>query len=115
MFARQVTILIADDEPLLRDFLRTTLHQVGYQLLVASDGKQALEIAAQHNGSIDLLFSDITMPGMSGMALARAIKAKRPETKIILTSAYLRHIWVMERSWHFLAKPYLPAQLLETV
>jgi len=55
------------------------------------------------------------MPALSGVALARAITAKRPATKIILTSAYLRQIWVMDRSWRFISKPYFPAQLLDTV
>src|SRR5207249_7576767 len=82
---------------------------------MASDGQQALEIAEQHAGSIDLLFADNNMPALSGVALARAITAKRPATKVILTSAYLRDNWVMDRRWHFIAKPYLPNQLLDTV
>ena len=113
--ANQTTILVAEDEALIRDLLEKILHQAGYQLLIASDGKQALEIAEQHTGPIDVLLSDIVMPELSGVALARAITAKHPAMKIILTSAYLRQIWVMDRSWHFIAKPYLPTQLLDTV
>ena len=113
MSANQITILLAEDEALIRDFLRKVLKR--YQLLIASDGKQALEIAEQHTGPIDVLLSDIVMPELSGVALARAITAKHPAMKIILTSAYLRQIWVMDRSWRFISKPYFPAQLLDTV
>ena len=115
MSANQTTILVAEDEALIRELLGKILHHAGYQLLVASDGKQALEIAEQHTGSINVLLSDIVMPELSGVDLARAITDKRPATKIILTSAYLRHIWVMERSWRFITKPYVPAQILDAV
>lgn len=113
MSGKPITILVADDDAPIRDLLRRVLDRDGYQLLVAADGRQALQIADQHAGPIDLLFSDIIMPEMSGVDLARAIKARRPETKIILTSAYLRPISVMDRSWHFIPKPYLPAPLLD--
>jgi CheY-like chemotaxis protein len=113
--ANQITILVAEDEAPLRDLLVKILHPAGYQLLIASDGKQALEIAEQHTGPIDLLLSDIGMPELSGVALARAITAKHPATKIILTSTYLRDIFVMDRSWQFIAKPYVPAQILDSV
>ena len=115
VLVKQTTILVAEDEALIRDLLEKILQQAGYQLLVASDGKQALEIAEQHTGPIDVLLSDIVMPELSGVALARAITAKHPATNIVLTSAYLRHIWVMDRSWQFIVKPYVPAQILDSV
>ena len=82
------TILIAEDEPAVRNLLQKILNSAGYQVLVASDGKKALEIADQHKRNIDLLLSDIVMPEMSGVELAKTLKSKRPEMRIILTSAY---------------------------
>src|SRR5437868_6562742 len=72
------TILIADDEPSLRELLRKLLQSAGYQLLIAPDGKRALEVAEQYTGKIDLLLSDVVMPEMSGVELAKALKVKRP-------------------------------------
>ena len=113
MAAGQITILIAEDEMQLRELLKKMLHD--YHLLVAADGKEALELADRHDGPIALLLSDIVMPELSGVELARAIIAKRPETKVVLTSAYPRHMWVMDRHWQLVAKPYMPAQLLDAV
>jgi two-component system, cell cycle sensor histidine kinase and response regulator CckA len=113
MPAEQITILIAEDDTQIRDLLKKILQN--YHLLVAADGKEALELAERHNGPIELLLSDIVMPELSGVELARAITAKHPETKVVLTSAYSRHIWVMDQRWQLIAKPYLPTELLEIV
>ncbi len=82
---------------------------------MAADAKEALYLAEQHDGPISLLLSDVTMPELSGIELARRITAQRPETKVVLTSAYWRHNWVMDRSWHLIPKPYMPSQLLDAV
>lgn len=115
MAADQITILIADDEAPIRGLLQKILQNSGYQVLIAADGKQAFEIAETHNGLIDLLLSDIVMPEMSGLKLARAITAKCPETKIILTSSFAPNIREMDRGWTFLAKPYNASLLLDTI
>jgi hypothetical protein len=109
------TILIAEDEPDLRNLLQNLLHSAGYQLLIAPDGKKALEIAEEHTGKIDLLLSDVVMPEMSGVDLAKALKTKRPESRIILTSAYSQGMLVMDSDWVFIPKPYFPQRLLEEV
>src|ERR1043166_9310097 len=84
------TILIAEDVPDLRNLLQNLLHSAGYQLLIAPDGKKALEIA-------------------------KALKTKRPESRIILTSAYSQGMLVMDSDWVFIPKPYFPQRLLEEV
>src|SRR5438045_1297443 len=109
------TILIAEDEPALRNLLEKLLHSAGYQLLIAPDGKRALEVAEQHTGKIDLLLSDVVMPEMSGVELAKALKAKRPESRIILTSAYDQGMLVTDSDWVFIPKPFFPQRLLEEV
>ena len=63
-------ILIAEDEPAIRHLLQKLLNHWGYRTLVAHDGKQAIEVAGQHPGDIDLLLSDVTMPEMGGQELA---------------------------------------------
>jgi CheY-like chemotaxis protein len=72
--ARGATILIAEDDEPLRTLLRMLLDAQGYQVLVAPDGKKALEIAGQHTGKIDLLLSDVVMPEMSGVELAKTLQ-----------------------------------------
>ena len=109
------TILIAEDEPSLIELLQKILKAAGYNLLVAENGKKALEIADKHKPNIDLLLSDIVMPEMSGVELAKALKAKHPESRIILTSAYDQGMLVMDSEWHFIQKPYFPQRLLEEV
>jgi two-component system cell cycle sensor histidine kinase/response regulator CckA len=111
---RGATILVAEDEPPLLELLRRLLDSAGYQVLIASDGKKALKIA-EHTGNIDLLLSDVVMPEMSGVELAKAIKRQRPEIRIILTSAYPQGMLVMDSGWHFIPKPFFPQRLLEEV
>jgi two-component system cell cycle sensor histidine kinase/response regulator CckA len=84
-------------------------------LLVAPNGKKALEIAERHIGRIDLLLSDVVMPEMSGVELAKALKATRPESRIMLTSAYPNGMFIVDSGWHFIQKPYFPRRLLEEV
>jgi DNA-binding response OmpR family regulator len=75
------TILLVDDDPDLRDVLVPILTEPGYSLLTASDGYEALRILVEH--SVDLLITDIKMPGISGFALARQAKVMRPNLHVI--------------------------------
>src|SRR5437762_11764798 len=81
----------------------------------AANGEKALEIADQHKRNIDLLLSDVVMPEMSGVELAKALKTKRPEIRIILTSAYPQGTLIMDSDWHFIRKPFFPQRLLGEV
>jgi CheY-like chemotaxis protein len=64
------TILLAEDEPVLRDVLRSIFERAGFSILAAEDGQKALHIASEYSGGIDLPVSDIQMPGMTGPDLA---------------------------------------------
>ena len=108
-------VLLAEDEPIVRSLVRTVLVEAGYHVLDAANGEKALEIADQHKRNIDLLLSDVVMPEMSGVELAKALKSKRPEIRIILTSAYPQGTLIMDSDWHFIAKPFFPQRLLEEV
>jgi two-component system cell cycle sensor histidine kinase/response regulator CckA len=82
------TILLVEDEESLRTLTRTILEQNGYRVLEAGGGKEALEIARLHTGPIDLLLTDMVMPGMNGHAVARNLALVHPETKVVYISGY---------------------------
>ncbi len=82
------TILIAEDKPLVRRILKTALENAGYTVLEAVDGTQALEVARVHPGHIDLLLTDVVMPGSGGYALYEALTALRPATTVIFMTGH---------------------------
>ena len=82
------TILIAEDKPLVRRILKTALENAGYTVLEACDGKQALDVARLHPGHIDLLLTDVVMPGSGGFALYEALTAVRPATTVIFMTGH---------------------------
>ena len=82
------TILIAEDKPLVRRILKTALENAGYTVLEAVDGEQAVEVARRHPGRIDLLLTDVVMPGAGGFALYEALKAIRPTTDVVFMTGH---------------------------
>lgn len=82
------TILLAEDDESLRQLVQITLEELGYRVLVASDGFEAIEVEEDHDGPIALLLSDVVMPNMGGIDLSRALKETRPDAKILLMSGY---------------------------
>src|SRR5215469_2767337 len=85
----QLVALIADDEDIIRISLHRALESVGFFVLTACDGEQALRISRQYPGPIHILVSDIVMPKLGGVALCNQILLERPATKILLMSAYV--------------------------
>ena len=79
-------ILVAEDEVVVRNIVCVLLHKEGYEVLSAADGKEALELARQYNGSIDLLLSDVKMPRMDGVSLAEHMIKERPGIRVLLMS-----------------------------
>jgi two-component system, cell cycle sensor histidine kinase and response regulator CckA len=115
--ARQVpggkeTILLAEDETTVLELLQHVLGRYNYTILTASSGAEALQIWDQHQGRIDLLLTDMVMPGgMSGRELATELKKRKPGLKVILTSGF--NAGMPGKEWSkgdttFLSKPYLP-------
>jgi CheY-like chemotaxis protein len=84
------TILVVEDEAEVRSLMCEFLTPKGFRILEASDGTEALAVSAAHPGSIDLLLTDIVMPGMRGPDLARRLQAARPAMKVIYVSGYTR-------------------------
>jgi two-component system, cell cycle sensor histidine kinase and response regulator CckA len=82
------TILLAEDERWVRKMVAAHLRDLGYQVLMAADGAEALEIARAHSGAIDLLLSDLVMPRVDGRELAEALRQTDPRLKVIFVSGY---------------------------
>ncbi|HEU4416459.1 MAG TPA: response regulator [Candidatus Angelobacter sp.] len=82
------TILLVDDEDFLRNVLIDLLGQLGYQMLSAANGTEALEVAAAFPGKIDLLLTDVMMEPISGPALAEELLQSRPDIKVVFISGY---------------------------
>ncbi len=82
------TILLAEDNDALLRIAKVTLEEAGYVVIAACDGMEALEMEDDHEGTIDLLLSDVVMPGLDGFELYRAIQETRPDIKVIFMSGY---------------------------
>ena len=113
------TILLAEDEELLRPLARALLAKLGYRVLEASNAAAALELARTHPGEIHLLISDVVMPGQSGLQLARQLAPGRPNMKVLFMSGYtdeaiVRH-GLLDPGTNFLQKPFTPAMLAKKV
>ncbi len=111
-------ILIVDDEPALLELVEETLQSFGYQTLLASNGKQALEILAK-TPAVDMVFTDVVMPGMNGYELAEKVIAMHPGLKILLTSGYTELATARNGQAQFnaniLSKPYSQRDLAQRV
>ena len=113
------TILVAEDEPALRELVVEILQFHGYRVHSASSGGQALEVWARHRNDIDLLVTDMVMPGMSGSQLAERLQKEDPALKVIYTSGYSpgkagKALALLE-GFNFLPKPYPPSKLAQLV
>jgi two-component system, cell cycle sensor histidine kinase and response regulator CckA len=113
------TILLVEDEELVREVLRETLEEQGYTVLEATDGKSALEVTRAHQGRIDLVISDVMMPVMSGPELGELLTALHPELRMIFMSGYsdsaIEHHGIVDRKAAFLEKPVMAGSLLSRV
>lgn len=114
------TILLAEDEMMVRKMLMEVLQAQGYHVLEAIDGHNALEIARRPNQEkIDLLLTDIAMPNMNGLELVRQFSPAFPEAKIILMSGYTDDPAFKDvKSQHnadFISKPFLPQALIQKI
>jgi signal transduction histidine kinase/ActR/RegA family two-component response regulator len=85
---RTATILVAEDEPTLRSVIRRSLSRLGHTVLVAEDGARALQVAASHTQTIDLLVTDVVMPNLNGAELARRLSSQRPGIAVLFISGY---------------------------
>jgi two-component system cell cycle sensor histidine kinase/response regulator CckA len=113
------TILLAEDEKEVREVAREFLDLAGYSVIEAKDGAQAIELAAKHAGRIDLLVTDMVMPGIGGRELATRLQSLRPEMKVIYMSGYTEYANFKNAEFELhnvmLQKPFTRAVLAATV
>jgi PAS domain S-box-containing protein len=113
------TILLVEDEEIVRKLARQVLERQGYHLLVAKSGQEALEMAGNHKGALDLIVTDVVMPGMQGPELAERLKRGHPHCRVLYISGYapeavVRH-GVLQPGTNFIGKPFTPALFAQRV
>jgi PAS domain S-box-containing protein len=113
------TVLLVEDAAAVRAVARQVLQRQGYRVLEASDGEDALYLAARHQGTIDLVLTDVVMPRAGGRELAERLLAVRPDTRVLYMSGYtddsvVRH-GILEGGVTYLQKPFSPEGLARKV
>jgi two-component system cell cycle sensor histidine kinase/response regulator CckA len=113
------TILLAEDDNYVLRLLVEMLQSLGYQTISATDGEEALRVANEFQGRIDLLLTDVIMPGLNGRELADQLQEKRPEVKVIFMSGYtadaIAHFKIWNERETFLQKPLPPSRMLKVI
>jgi PAS domain S-box-containing protein len=113
------TILLAEDEEMVRNLARDSLKMHGYTVLEAANAGEALLICQQHKGPIHLLLTDVVMPRMSGKELAEQLVRWRPDTRVLYMSGYtdqaIVHHDILDRGIDFIGKPFTPDALVHKV
>ncbi len=104
------TVLLVEDEESVRQLVRETLTSKGYRVIEADNGETALQVASKHDGTIDLIITDVVMPGMNGRELAEQLLQNRPAAKVLYLSGYTEDTVVsegtIESGTAFLQKPF---------
>ncbi|VTU01071.1 pas pac sensor hybrid histidine kinase : Putative uncharacterized protein OS=uncultured Desulfobacterium sp. GN=N47_I07080 PE=4 SV=1: PAS_2: GAF: PHY: PAS_9: PAS_9: PAS_3: HisKA: HATPase_c: Response_reg [Gemmataceae bacterium] len=113
------TVLVVDDDPMIRRLAQLVLTQAGYRVLLAAGPAEALDAVAARDARVDLLLTDVVMPGLSGRELAERLTAARPGLRVAFLSGYttdtvLRH-GIREERVNFLQKPFSAEELLQFV
>ena len=113
------TVLLVEDDDRLRRVARRILEGSGYKVLAASRGDEALRVSDEHTGELDLVLTDVVMPGMSGREFVRKLVETRPGVRVLYMSGYTdesiaRH-GVLEPGTHFIAKPFTAPSLAKKV
>jgi DNA-binding NtrC family response regulator len=110
------TILVVDDKEPVLTFVQSVLKNEGFQVLIASSGPSAVQLASEYPDKIDLLLSDIEMPGMTGPQLGINIKKSRPHMHVMLMSGLAGgDLLVLNYGWAFIQKPFIGEKLIEMI
>jgi len=116
---RGETVLIVEDEPLILQFAQTVLGDGGYTVLTADTPGKAARLAEEHDGDIQLLFTDVIMPEMNGGELAQRLQSLYPDIKRLFMSGYtanvIAHHGVLDKGVHFIQKPFSVKKLIKAV
>jgi len=110
------TILVVEDEPAMREVTRRILARSGYQVITAANGREAIQVATNHDGGIDVLVTDIVMPQMLGQEAAERIRALQPGVKVLFMSGYTRGLLdskgIVAGDVNLIEKPFMEESLL---
>jgi CheY-like chemotaxis protein len=111
------TVLLVEDEEIVRALGERVLENAGYTVLVAANGAEAIALAERQETGIDLLLTDVVMPGMSGPQVAKRLTALRPGLRVLYTSGYAEDdVWTNGGNGDgFIAKPFTPELLRRKV
>jgi signal transduction histidine kinase/ActR/RegA family two-component response regulator len=113
------TVLLVEDEEIVRELVCQVLSDQGYDVLCAANGSQALSMSERHAGQIKLLITDVVMPEIGGLELARKLNAARPDIKVLYVSGYsesdISEQGILESELEFLEKPFTPQVLIRKV
>lgn len=112
------TILLVEDDVLVREATRAVLRRKGYAILEARNGSDAARVSESHEGPIHLMLTDIVMPGINGRDLAAKLRRSRPEMMVVYMSGYTDHTFdngVIDADTAFIQKPFVPDALLRKV
>jgi two-component system, cell cycle sensor histidine kinase and response regulator CckA len=115
----QGTVLLVEDEPSVRSFVQRALQQAGFVVIEAPHPEAALHMVERHAGSIDLILSDVVMPGMSGRLMAERLAFRHPEARVLFMSGYIDDPLALPNAAAndvgFLQKPFSPTDLIDRV
>jgi CheY-like chemotaxis protein len=113
------TVLVVEDDTLISELIQRVLKEAGYNIVQATNGREAMNLLLEYTGPLDLVLTDIVMPEMSGRELVRHLKVRWSHLKVMCMSGYTdqtvqRH-GILEQCDHFLQKPFTPSMLLERI
>ena len=112
------TLLLVEDHDQVRTLVHMVLEKHGYTVLAAASGGEALAASAAHTGTIDLMITDLVMPGMDGKELAGRLRTLRPDVRVLYTSGYAQGMvegHELDDGDAFLPKPYDQAELAAAI
>jgi two-component system, cell cycle sensor histidine kinase and response regulator CckA len=113
------TILVVEDDGMIREIIKKILNKSGYRILSAADSKEAIHISEEHEEKIALMLTDVVLPGMGGRELADLLVEKRPDMKVLYMSGYtddaIVHHGILEKGLFFMQKPFTSNVLKEKI
>jgi DNA-binding NtrC family response regulator len=110
------TILVVEDDEMLRELICDSLRRYGYSVIEAPNGAEALRIGKQHQGPLHLMLTDVVMPGIDGMYLANRLTSLFPELRVLFMTGYTNSVLANSGAQHpnlnFIEKPFKPSELV---
>jgi len=110
------TILLVEDHPVLLRLVKQILENANFAVIPASSAKEAIRLEAEFPGTIDLLLSDVRMKSMSGPSIAKRLKERRPQMRVMLMAGYPGGaLLVLNYGWYYIEKPFVASVLVSKI